>query len=280
MTLTYIDFQIDVGRFLAAQRSYLRRLALCPPALPPVAGVQIVLDRVDIGPSSLHHDEPTTFDVFYVERGEVVGEADAAKGFRTVLAQQLTLQLTTDADIRSHPNADPPLFAWPVTVLYELSAFAIDDDCCLEPHPTRSSSGRPHRFRLRSRPRSSRCSSPTSRHSYGSSLRPARPMGLDALDLPSGFLNAGVTVSDTGTTLAIRVEIRASQDLYWGAWQNFHNGSSSIGAKGATGRCTCPPPTSPIGSPPSCGRTCRRTTTSRPTREPRTSLCRGERAST
>ena len=56
--MTIIDFQIDAARFLAAQRSYLRRLALCPPQLPAVGGVQIVLDRVDIGPSSLRHDEP------------------------------------------------------------------------------------------------------------------------------------------------------------------------------------------------------------------------------
>jgi len=55
--MTFIDFQIDAQRFLAAQRTYLRRLAVCPPALPEVEGVQIVLDRVDVGPSTLRHDK-------------------------------------------------------------------------------------------------------------------------------------------------------------------------------------------------------------------------------
>ena len=101
--MSIIEFQVDAGRFLAAQRSYLRRLALCPPVLPSVSGVQLVVDRVDVGPSTFRHDEPTTFDVFYVQGAEIVGEADAAKGFRTVLAQELTLQLTTDAQIRANP---------------------------------------------------------------------------------------------------------------------------------------------------------------------------------
>ena len=153
-----------------------------------------------------------------------MGERDAAKGFRTVLVQQLTLQLTTDADIRSHPNADPPLFAWPVTALYELTAFSVDVDCCLRAAPHAVEFGPPPPLPVASRPRSSRRSSPT--FDTATVLAPSGTlrMGLNALGLPSGFLNAGVTVSDTGTMLAIRVEIRASQDLYWAAWQNFHKG--------------------------------------------------------
>ncbi|MEZ0333491.1 MAG: hypothetical protein ACAI18_05755 [Gemmatimonadales bacterium] len=71
--MSIIEFQVDAGRFLAAQRSYLRRLALCPPVLPSVSGVQLVVDRVDVGPSTFRHDEPTTFDVFYVQGADQPG---------------------------------------------------------------------------------------------------------------------------------------------------------------------------------------------------------------
>jgi hypothetical protein len=223
--MTTIDFQVDAGRFLAAQRSYLRRLALCPPLLPAVAGVQIVVDRVDVGPSSLRHDEPATFDVFYVQRGDVVGETDAASGFRTVLAQQLTLQLTTDAQIRANPNADPPLLAWPVTVLYELSAFPFFEDCCLRAAPLAVEFGPPPALPVAIPP-----AIVAMLESFVSEqLRILAPsgtikLGLDALKLPTEFLNAGLTVDSTGSTLAIRVQIRASQDLQWAQWTNFYRG--------------------------------------------------------
>jgi hypothetical protein len=223
--MTTIDFQVDAGRFLAAQRAYLRRLALCPPVLPAVAGVQIVVDRVDVGPSSLRHDEPETFDVFYVQGGEVVGEADAASGFRTVLAQQLTLQLTTDAEIRAHPNADPPLFAWPVTVLYELSAFPFFEDCCLKAAPLAVELGPPPALPVTIPPAlvamvESFVSEQVRILAPSGTLK----LGLDALKLPTEFLNAGLTVDSAGSTLAIRVQIRASQDLQWAQWTNFYRG--------------------------------------------------------
>lgn len=222
--MSEIDFQIDVGRFLAAQRSYLRRLSLCPPMLPAVGGVQLVLDRVDVGSSRLRHDEPTTFDVFYVKRGDVVGEGDASKGFRTVLEQDLVLHLTTDADIRGNPNADPPLAAWPVTLFYELTAFSVDDDCCLKAEPLKVEFGPP------ALPVPVPRGVTAALESYVSGqMRLFAPsgtvrLGLDSLKLPTGFLNAGLSVDDTGTTLVIRVEIRASQDLRWAAWENFHKG--------------------------------------------------------
>ncbi|MCR2816863.1 hypothetical protein [Microbacterium jiangjiandongii] len=223
--MSEIDFQVDVGRFLAAQRSYLRRLALCPPVLPAVGGMQLVLDRVDVGSSRLRHDEPTTFDVAYVQRGDVVRERDASKGFRTVLEQDLVLQLTTDADIRGNPNVDPPLVAWPVTMFYELTAFSVDDDCCLKAEPIRVEFGPPPALPVPVPPGVS-----AALESYVSGqMRLFAPsgtvrLGLDSLKLPTGFLNAGLSVDDIGTTLVIRVEIRASQDLRWAAWENFHKG--------------------------------------------------------
>ncbi len=224
--MTTIDFQVDAGRFLAAQRSYLRRLALCPPVLPSVAGVQIVVDRVDVGPSSLRHDEPARFDVWYVRLGgEVVGEKDAASGFRTVLAQELTLQLTTDSDIRANPNADPPLFAWPVTVLYELSAFPLFDDCCLRAAPVAVEFGPPPELPVGIPPAIVAMLDAFVSEQFRV-LAPSGTvkLGLDALKLPTEFLNAGLTVDSTGSTLAIRVQLRASQDLQWGQWTNFYRG--------------------------------------------------------
>jgi hypothetical protein len=62
--MSYFEFQISVPRFLMAQRNFLRQLALCPPSVPAVNGVQIVVDRVDVGGSSMRHDEETKFSLF------------------------------------------------------------------------------------------------------------------------------------------------------------------------------------------------------------------------
>ena len=279
--MSIIEFQVDAGRFLAAQRSYLRRLALCPPVLPSLSGAQLVVDRVDVGPSTFRHDEPTTFDVFYVQGGEIVGEADAAKGFRTVLAQELTLQLTTDAQIRANPNADPPLVAWPVTVLYELSAFPFFDDCCLKAAPLVVEFSPPPALPVAVPP-----AIVTILKSFVSEqLRILAPsgtlkLGLDALKLPTEFLNAGLTLDSTGSTLAVWVQIMASQDLQWAKWTNFYRGSIVDQHEVGTGRCSCRRRTSPTGSRMSCGRTCPRTKTWRPTRAPTTCRSRAKRAST
>jgi hypothetical protein len=223
--MTFIDFQIDAQRFLAAQRTYLRRLAVCPPVIPPINGVQIVLDRVDIGTSSLRHDQPDEFDVFYVDHGEVRGSTPLAKGFRTKLAQQLTLQFTTADLIRDNANGDPPLTPWPVTVVYDLSAFARDEECFLRAAPDSVEFGPPPALPVALPPPVMA----TLEALVSSQLRVLAPsgtvpMGLAELDLPTGYLNAGVTVDAGGQTLAIRVEIRASQNPLWAAWTDFYRG--------------------------------------------------------
>src|SRR5262249_15249601 len=154
------------------------------------AGVQLVVDRVDVGSSRLRHDEPGTFDVFYVQRGDVVGEEDAANGFRTVLEQDLVLQLTTDAEIRSHPNADPPLVPWQVTVRYELSAYALPEDCFLRAAPLSVTFGPTPPLPIAPPP----ALVALLEAFVSEQLRVLAPsgtakLGLDALDLPTGFLN-------------------------------------------------------------------------------------------
>ena len=57
--MSFFEVQISVAHFLTAQRNTLRQLAPCPPLPPAVAGVQIVVDRIDVGASSLRHDEET-----------------------------------------------------------------------------------------------------------------------------------------------------------------------------------------------------------------------------
>ncbi len=223
--MSIFELQIDAGQFLAAQRAYLRRLALCPPLLPPVNGVQVVLDRVDVGSSSLRHDEEEKFDVFYIDHGEVVGAPEAADGFRTLLVQRLILQLTTDDQIRTHANADPPLVSWRCSVAYELSAYALGQDCYLRAAPDSIDFDPPPALPVPLPPGVIAAL----KDFLSSQLRILTPsgtvpLGLDALKLPTGFLNAGLTVDVTGATLAIRAEVRASQDLAWAAWTNFYRG--------------------------------------------------------
>jgi hypothetical protein len=224
--MTFVELQVGVQQFLAAQRTYLRRLAVCPPVLPPVAGVQIVVDRIDIGASSLRHDEDADFDLFWIEGGEVVGYKNGkAEGKKTKLAQQLTLQLTTDTEIRNHPNADPPLVPWQVTVVYELSADALGTDCWLRAHPDAVEFAPPPALPVPLPPgvvalledfvtQQFRTFAPSG----------AVPMGLDALKLPVPFVNAGLSVDDAGQCFAIRVQLGGSGEPRVTAWTNFFGG--------------------------------------------------------
>jgi hypothetical protein len=223
--MTFIELHVGVDRFLAAQRTYLRRLALCPPVLPSIGGVQLVVDRVDLEVSSLRHNENEQFDLFWMDGGERVPYFARADGKSTMLVQQLTVQLTTEAEIRSHPNADPPLTPWQATVVYALSADSLDTDCWLRARAVGVDLGPPPPLPVEVPPAVVGIVEDfllTRFRTFAPSG--AVPMGLDTLKLPVPFVNAGLSVDDTGQTLAIRVQLGGSGEPRVTAWSNFFGG--------------------------------------------------------
>jgi hypothetical protein len=227
--VSFLEFQISVPHFLTVQRNYLRLLGFCPPLLPTVAGVQIVVDRIDIGPSSLRHDEDTEFGVFLENGGERVPTKRPATGKKTKLAQDIILRLTTDSEVRANPNGVPTLVPLPLTLVYELSAYSVEDDCILSSTLDKVELGP-----LPPLPAPLPASLPPAvtaalENFLTTNARLFAPsgsvkMGLDRLKLGVMFLNAGLAVDTTGQTLAIRVQVGGSSWYLDTPWSNFYRG--------------------------------------------------------
>ncbi len=123
-----IELQIKTAAFLTMQRNVLRNLAICPPALPSVFGVQIVMDRIEIGNSALRHNKPANFTTLYSEDGELIPTPYQPKGSQTQLAQDVTVYLTTLADIVANPNSTPTLVPFTATLVYDLNFFPFENE--------------------------------------------------------------------------------------------------------------------------------------------------------
>src|SRR5436190_249679 len=114
--MSNLELQMNAGTFLAAQRNALRALGICPPPLPPVFGVQIVIDRIVIGNNALRHNIETEFPIIYEDACESrKGTKHPCWGYKTQIAQDATVHLTTQADILAHPN-QPPSTLVPIQV--------------------------------------------------------------------------------------------------------------------------------------------------------------------
>ncbi|WP_298457873.1 hypothetical protein [uncultured Cellulomonas sp.] len=226
--MSLFEFQIATDRFLVAQRNLLRSSALCPPVLPAAAGVQIVIDRIDVEASHLRRGPETEFAVFLEDHGEVRATDHPATGFPVLLEQHLVLQLTTEADVRAHPNESPRLVAVEVVVTFELSAYALPDECYLRadlgavdvvvpPLPAPLPASLPPEVLAQIR------GFVTDRVRV---LAPSGtvPMGLAGLRRGIRFLNAGLALAAGGQTLAVRIQVGGSSWYSYGPWTTFYSG--------------------------------------------------------
>jgi hypothetical protein len=123
-----IELQIKASAFLTMQRNVLRNLAICPRPLPPVFGVQIVIDRIEFNNSGLRHNKPANYTTLYSEDGELVPTPYQPSGFQTQLAQDVTVFLTTQADILAHPNGTPLLVPLTATLVYDLNFLPFENE--------------------------------------------------------------------------------------------------------------------------------------------------------
>ena len=221
--MSMIEFQISTASFLSMQRNILRATKFCPPPPFPVGPVNVLIDHVDFGSNALRHYIPDTFPIFYQEGLERVGVPNAASGFRTQVAQDVTVYATTLEEVLAHPNGTPTLVAVTGTVVFELNLdVRLDGDVWyrvaydhveLAPAP-----GMPPVL----------AGQLAQAVSLGlAQLIPSRssPLGLSSV-LPKDvlFTNAGISVDSQSQRLALRVEIGGRSTNADVPWTNFLSG--------------------------------------------------------
>src|SRR5688572_12707723 len=103
--MAYIEFQVSTAAFLAAQRTALRSRQIC--TIPQtVAGIQIVIDKIEFGNNAIRHDVFTTYSVFFSSLTSYK-PGEEVDGKQTQIAQDVTVHVTTMSDIMSRPNQAP-----------------------------------------------------------------------------------------------------------------------------------------------------------------------------
>ncbi|MFI6763791.1 hypothetical protein ACIBF5_32180 [Micromonospora sp. NPDC050417] len=116
------EVQMTVESFLAAQLRALQATRICLPPPVPLGRFSIQLQRIEFGPNEIRHHERETFAVNYrdsrknPEFPHLTLTTLPADGFRTQIAQQVTLELSETGVIMSSPNAEPPPLIPPITL--------------------------------------------------------------------------------------------------------------------------------------------------------------------
>lgn len=235
--MSNIEFQMNAATFLAAQRNALRYLGLCPPSLPAVGGVQIVVDRIEIGNNSLRHNEEEEFPIFYEEFGQKVSTKNRCKGYKTQIAQDVTFYLTTLGDILANPNQSPSVLV-PITatLVFDLDFYVAgekDDECFLK--ATLADKGveldpisfLPPIFNpLTSLPKEiqEEIKQYLSQQVRPFIPSPAIPVGMGKFANGTRFLNAGVSIDDQMHRIAFRAQVGGSHTNLDIPWSNFFKG--------------------------------------------------------
>ena len=241
-----IELQIKASAFLIMQRNVLRNLAICPPALPPVYGVQIVMDRIEFGNSALRHNKPASYTTLYSEDGELVPTPYQPDGFQTQLAQDVTVYLTTMGDIVAHPNGTPTLVPLTATLVYDLNFLpfeneggpfdhsfdGLEHDCNLLAHISAVEWG-PQPFLPPNFSPLSTLPPDIVDQIKAFMLQQLRlfapggtvPVGLSALPKQMRFINAGMSVDAQMQFIAIRVQVGGGSNMNVDRpWTDFHKG--------------------------------------------------------
>jgi hypothetical protein len=247
VAMPIIELQIKASAFLVMQRNVLRNLAICPPALPSVFGVQIVMDRIEFGNSMLRHNKPASYTTLYSEDGELVPTPNQPSGFQTQLAQDVTVYLTTQADILAHPNSTPALVPLTATLVYDLSFLpfeneggpfdhsfdGLEHDCNLLAHISSVEWGPPPFLPPNFSPLNS-IPPEIVEQIKTFMLQQLRlfapggtaPVGLNALPKQMRFINAGMSVDGQMQFIAIRVQVGGGSNMDADIpWADFYRGA-------------------------------------------------------
>ena len=228
-----IEFQMSAPSFLAVQRNALRSLGICPPPLPPSGGVQLVIDRIDIGNNTLRHNVESEFYVYYMDAYAGPQQTkNRCMGYKTQLAQDVVLQVTTQAEILSHPNGTPRLAAVPLRLVFSLGFIAIDGECYIGAHFDTVETPAPPGFPPFFSPRKAFTDDEwkaivdylRQQLAPYTSRSPGIPVGLAQLKFLPKFLNAGVSVDSQGQCVAFRISFDIQNQSADSPWSNFFKG--------------------------------------------------------
>jgi hypothetical protein len=226
--MSIIEFQVTTSTFLAAQRTALRSLPLCPPRPMAVGPAQIIIDKIEFGNNAIRHNVLADFSIFY-ESLTSYAPGSQVEGYLTQIAQDVTIYVTTLNDILSRPN-QPPLItvALQGTLVFSLNFLAFEEDCYitsdfefLEPGPLPSL---PPAWEVNINNLLDAVQKELN------SLIPSKaiPAGLTTLtSIWSKFINAGVSVDVSLQRIAFRAQIGGSHPGVTGPWSYFLKGSFS-----------------------------------------------------
>ena len=125
--MSILEFQISAAAFLSIQRNAPRSTTFCLPVPPPPETVQLLIDRLDFGGNALRHNVPDGFPIFYQEGADRTGVPNAASGYRTQIAQEVTAHVTRLDEVLAHPNGTPTLVPVVGTAVFDLDLFIPAD---------------------------------------------------------------------------------------------------------------------------------------------------------
>ena len=129
--MALIEFQVSASAFLAAQRTALRALQVCPPGPASVGNIDILIDRIEFGGNAIRHNVLTDFSIFY-DSLTSTNRGSEVEGFQTQVAQDVTIFVTTQNDILARPN-QPPAISVPLTgvLVFDLDFYTDEEECYL-----------------------------------------------------------------------------------------------------------------------------------------------------
>ncbi|HUI85660.1 MAG TPA: hypothetical protein VLY21_00700 [Nitrososphaerales archaeon] len=242
--MTVVEFQISVEAFLAAQRTALKTMQFCAPApipvgpIGPLPQVQVVIDRIEFGDSSLRHNLGAEYSIYYDYLGTPT-LLPPIPAFRTQIAQTVTVYVTAFNEVLANPNGSPKIVVpFQGTIVMDLQFYGgepPDQNCYLatwfsnfEPGPLPFL---PPDFDPKQIPLPIKVDDLMQMVTrYLSSIIPPQTVPFDLLDWlpvrPSKFLivNAGVSADTQLQRLAFRVEIGPPTINPDVPWQNFYAG--------------------------------------------------------
>ena len=232
--MSYIEFQISVPAFLGAQRNALRsnKGILCSPVPIPVGPVQIILDRIEFGNNAIRHNVETDFAIFYEDHGETLPTPNTPTGFKTQIAQDVTVFVSSLNDILLRPN-QPPLISVPVsgTLVFDLDYFSLVDECYIQVRFTRFEPGPlpflPANFDPKILPLPitiDQILEVVNKKLAAAIPSPAMPAGLGKMVKGVRFMNSGVSVDSQLQFIAFRTQIGGSSSSLDVPWGNFFKG--------------------------------------------------------
>jgi hypothetical protein len=235
----FLELQMQVKAFLAAQKVVLQSAKLCPPDPIQVGPVKVVIDRIEFAANALRFNDAASYTVFYLQAGQT--DPDDATGvnvdgLQTQLAQDIVVWVTSMGEVLAHPNAAPSIVV-PVqaTIVMDLSLFAIGQEVYFGSRFRKielgSIAGLPPNFDPTHIPL------PIDKDQIlaivqdrASKVIPSATVPVGLLSLlpvtPSKYLivNAGFTVDITLSRIALRVKVGGGSVDPTGPWINFFKG--------------------------------------------------------